>query len=270
MIVYWLMMTLPLLFVLGQHKLDQNLKKIALYLFGIILTIVIGYRHEVGGDWFQYLHINNYYLHRDLNFFKIPKEHANIFLQWFSVNFLNGIYDANLISAVLFVIGLIRFSMCLTMPWVALLISIPFLIVVVSMGYTRQATAMGFIMWGLVDLRNRNTIKYVVSVIIASFFHLSAIVMLPIALVYKKNKATFFVYFIFIALMLFFSYYFYDQLNRLFFYYILLEVHESGGAVIRVAMNFFAAMLFFVFYDQFKEKFDDEKLWLVFIIICHF
>jgi len=55
MSTYWIMLMLPVLFGLSPVRADHNLKKILLWLFGLVLIILIGLRHEIGGDWFRYL-----------------------------------------------------------------------------------------------------------------------------------------------------------------------------------------------------------------------
>ena len=43
-------------------------------------------------------------------------------------------------------------------PWLSLLITIPYLIIVVGMGYTRQAAALGLVMVGLASLLNNGSL----------------------------------------------------------------------------------------------------------------
>ena len=51
-------------------------------------------------------------------------------------------------TAVPFTYGLFRICRQQPNPWLALVVATPFLIIVVGMGYTRQAAAMGFLMIG--------------------------------------------------------------------------------------------------------------------------
>jgi hypothetical protein len=170
MSIYWIIFALPVLFGLGPIKIDRNLKITILWLFSLILVILIGLRHEIGGDWFRYLEITNSIEPGDFNIAQGRGTIGYKLVQWISVTYLNGIYATNLICAVFFVFGLVRFCKNLPIPWIALMASTPFLIVVVSMGYTRQAAAMGFIMWGLVDLMNERKILFIVSILFAVAF----------------------------------------------------------------------------------------------------
>jgi hypothetical protein len=271
MSVYWAILILPALLGLSPVKADHNLKTLILLMFGLMLIILIGFRHEVGGDWFRYLEITNKI---NIGEFNLAQESGGIgyqSVQWVSVNYLNGVYATNLICAIFFVFGLVRFCQNLPIPWLALFVSTPFLIVVVSMGYTRQAAAIGFLMWGLVDLMNGKRIPFVVSVLIASLFHITAVVMLPIALLYRKRKMSFIHFFgisLLILLLVFILFsIFYEQLNHMIYYYITIKLHHSGGAIARVLMNFSAAVVFLFYRKQFRQKYHDEKLWFIFSMI---
>jgi hypothetical protein len=171
-------------------------------------------------------------------------------------------------SAIIFIVGLFRFCRTMPLPWMALLISVPFLIVVVSMGYTRQASAVGLLMWGLVDLIKGRSVFFYLFVIFASLFHYTVLVMLPIGLIYssKKNHLP--------GLMLFFLifsvivyYIFSDTIEHMFHYYITIKYHHSEGAILRTFVTFFTAIIFFIYRKKFKQVFHDEKLWLIFSIV---
>ena len=55
MTVYWTMLLLPALFAITPIRLNQKLQPITWRIFGSVLIIIIGLRHEVGGDWIRYL-----------------------------------------------------------------------------------------------------------------------------------------------------------------------------------------------------------------------
>ena len=201
MSIYWTIFILPILFGISKIKVDNNIKNLLFFIFGLILVVIIGFRHEVGGDWARYISIYEFHTGTELDFSNFKSgDYAYELIVWFSNNYLNGIYSTNFICSIFFVAGLFRFCRAMPMQWVALFVSIPFLVVVVSMGYTRQAVAIGFLMWGLVDLMNGKRILFVVSVLIASLFHITAVVMLPIALLYIKRKMSF-IYFFGITLL---------------------------------------------------------------------
>mgnify|MGYP006417331895 FL=1 len=272
MSIYWMILALPALFGLSPIKIDRDLKMILFWLFGIVLAILIGYRHEVGGDWFRYVD-TAYGIQKGVSFdFSSfdTGDYAYRLIHWISVNYLNGIYATNLICAVFFVAGLLRFSRAMSIPWMALFVSIQFLVIVVSMGYTRQAAAIGFLMWGLVDLINGKNIRFYVLVIIGSLFHFTSLIMLPIGLMYNiKNNRIQFILLLLVIILSGMAIYalFLRQIDHMIYYYLTIKFHHSDGAVVRVFMNFFAAVVFFIFYKKYKKNFNDRKLWLIFSVV---
>jgi hypothetical protein len=271
MSTYWLMLILPVLFGLAPIKFDHNLKNIAFFLFGVTLVILIGFRHEVGGDWDRYLD-SAYGIVKGSSFpdytYLMRGDYGYRALHWFSVHYLNGIYSTNFIGASFFIVGLVRFCRIMPMPWLAIAMSVPFLIVVVAMGYTRQSIALGFLMWALVDLLNGKSNYYYLWVILGSFFHLTVLVMLPIATLFHKKTINLFILSVFLLVIMYWL--FWGQISHMFYYYITIEFHHSDGAVARLFMTFISAVLFFLYRREFKEVFYDERLWFVFSIISIF
>ncbi len=271
MTVYWTMLLLPALFAITPIRLNQKLQPITWWIFGSVLIIIIGLRHEVGGDWIRYLD-TAYGIQKgtDLDFSLLSGDSGYRLIHWFSVNYLNGIYATNFICAIFFILGLVRFSRSMPIPWIALLASIPFLVIVVSMGYTRQAAAAGFLMWGLVDLIREKKISFYIAIIIGSFLHFTLLIMLPVGLIYGKNKSIISKLFLVIfpiVLLLGYLLFFKEIVEHMLYYYVEINFHHSSGAYIRTFMGFVSAIIFFIFRKKFKEKFYDENLWLIFSIV---
>jgi len=272
MALYWAILFLPALFAVHPIKFDSDLRNIAFFLTGISLVILIGFRHEVGGDWYRYID-TAYGIQKGVSFdFSsfYTGDYAYRLIHWISVNYLNGIYATNLICAVFFVAGLLRFSRAMSIPWIALFVSIQFLVIVVSMGYTRQAAAIGFLMWGLVDLINGKNIRFYVLVIIGSLFHFTSLIMLPIGLMYNiKNNRIQFILLLLVIILSGMAIYalFLRQIDHMIYYYLTIKFHHSDGAIARVLMNFSAAVVFLFYRKQFRQKYHDEKLWFIFSMI---
>ncbi len=267
MIIYLLMFLVPVLFLMSPVTTDDKVQKITFVLIGVCLILLIGLRHEVGGDWFRYLD-TSYGIRKgeDFDFSIIIKGDIGYRLvHWLSVNYLNGIYSTNSICALFFVIGLIRFCRTMPIPWLALLVSIPFLVIVVSMGYTRQAAALGFLMLGLVDLTNGKKFSFFLFVIIGSLFHFTVLIMAPIGYMYaNQKKLKFSHFFATFLLIIFFYIVFNDQISNMFFYYVLLKFHHSDGGFIRVLVGSISAIIFFIYREKFRIKYHDYRLWAIF------
>jgi len=78
--------------------------------------------------------------------------------------------------------GLISLSRAQPYPWLSILAAIPYLVIVVAMGYTRQATAIGLLMYGLGYLLRGRVTTFLVLVALAGLFHKTAFVFAAFAL----------------------------------------------------------------------------------------
>jgi hypothetical protein len=92
-----------------------------------------------------------------------------------------GVYGTNLAYGAIFSLGLIAFCRAQPRPLLALAVAVPYLVVVVAMGYSRQGVAIGLAFFALLALAERNTVKFVIFVAIAALFHKTAVVLIPIA-----------------------------------------------------------------------------------------
>jgi len=236
-------------------------------LFSIILILLIGLRYEVGGDWYRYLVVYSYLDAGSFIENFRGNDIAYEFLYWLSIRFFNNIYFVNLVSAAIFVFGLVRFCRTMPMPWLALLVSSPFLIVVVSMGYTRQAAAVGILMLALISLMKGKRFNFYALVILGALFHKTLIFMALIDFLYNRKKYGFLSIFSIISISIALYIVLLPYFEHLIYYYVTTKYHDSGGALVRVFMSTFAGIVFLIFRKRFKETFHDENLWLIFSLI---
>ena len=271
MTAYWLMLLVPMLAGLSPWKAKGALPNFQWFMYGLILILIIGWRHAVGGDWGSY--INNYAALKGVTFWdtitvlSVSGDFGYEVIHWFSLNYLDGIYSTNLICAVIFISGLLRLCKNMPVPWIALAAAIPYLVIVVAMGYTRQGVAIGFLMWGLIDLMKGKPLWFYVMVLLGTLFHKTTLFMLPVGFLYGhsirnvKDLLIFSLLFI-IAFISFLA----GQIQNLMYQYVTNTELESSGAFIRVLMNVFAAVIFLYFRKAWEEKYSDAGLWNIFSI----
>jgi hypothetical protein len=176
------------------------------------------------------------------------------------VNFWGGIYLVNTVCATIFTGGLLIFCRTQSRPWLALLVAVPVLILVVGMGYTRQAAAIGLVMTGLVGLQRGRTWYFIFLVAIAALFHKSALIMTPIA-IFSQSKHRFLTFvgiiaiggFLFLLLLQ-------DYVEILYLGYIVGE-YNSIGAAARVFMSAIPAILFLFLKKSFFLSAHQLKFW---------
>jgi len=264
---YWFMFLMPFIAVFSPVRASKDLQLFAWLSFGVLAVFFIGTRHEVGGDWDNYLKM--YYLVTD-GFIVDDLRMSDIgyaFLNWLMAQLNFGIYGVNLVCALIFVGGLIKFSRTLPLPWLAVLVAIPYLFVVVGNGYARQAVALGFELFALCALARLATVKFFLFVILAALFHKSAVVLALFGIFSGPNKFAplrillgGLVAIVTIGVFLQASY------EDLILHYVEQKM-ESAGGLIRVLMNVVPAIVMLLIYKQWVSRFGKQEPWLIFALL---
>jgi hypothetical protein len=182
------------------------------------------------------------------------------FVNWMFSDFPGGFFWASTFFASLFIFGLIKLSRNQINPWLAFTVAVPYLVIVVGMGYMRQSVAIGLFMVAITYLRQGKLKTYVAWILLAATFHKTAILMLPLGFfLYGKGWALRILMLIPImygAWDLFLA----DQQEQMWHNYVEAEM-QSEGAKIRVAMNFIPALLLFAYRKEWKRSFNDYTFW---------
>jgi hypothetical protein len=274
MITYWILFLFPAALAFFGKKRDlkafeKTFPSIDLLWFIsiLVLTFVIGLRFEVGGDWVAYLKF--YDLSQNQSLFELLSPFGDPgyrLINSISGKLGFGIYGVNLFAAFIFSLGLGLFCNNLPRPMLALAVSIPYLVVVVSMGYSRQALALGIAMIALVALGKGKQIFFVSLILIAASIHKSSVLLLPImALASSKQRIWTFIwlgviafaaYFIFLA----------DAVSTLVKHYVE-ESYQSEGTFIRLVMCIIPASILLIWPHRFKFPKNELSIWRWFAII---
>lgn len=163
--------------------------------------------------------------------------------------------------------GLVEFCRSQPRPWLALSVAISYLVMVVAMGYTRQAISIGLVMMAFIALFEKRMLHYFIFMAIAVMFHKSAIIMLPlVALTSAKNR---WVKIILVGLVGVFLYVFLirDSSDRYMYGYVS-SGYSSAGAAIRIAMNALPAALFLLFRKRFRLPKDQNSFWTMMSLLA--
>lgn len=263
MFSYYLFYLIPAIPALFTSKKKPSL--FAWSIIGLFFTLVIGLRHQVGGDWWNYLRQfddNTYYTYDkilsrgDPGYYLLNKLMYEIDYDIYGVNFVCGL---------IFVVGLMIFTRNQERPWLALTVSVPYIITIVGMGYTRQAVALGFIMWGIVELLNKRFIRFLILSFLAVTFHKTAVIMIGIGIFQKgKGKLIRIISVFLIAIGLWNAFLVSDQ-EHLVNAYINSDI-KSQGALIRVLMNIFPSVILLFYYKKWKALYNDYNFWFIFAV----
>lgn len=272
MIVYWLLFFYPAFFALRERanfSLDaskgaRNLVGVWAVFF-IFLTLIIGFRDDVGGDWPNYLRHYEDVFYSSQNPLWWADDPSYRLLEYLSFQMDFGVYAVNLVCAAIFSYGIIVFCRNTHRPWLAMTVAIPYLVIILGMGYTRQGAALSCIMVGLVHLSNTKLSRFIFWVLLGATFHKSAIILLPVAALLKSNDKSRAIKMAWLIMIIVIAYFVLlkDSIEDLSVSYIDAE-YKSEGAFIRLVMNFIPAIIFLLNRKRISSILNQSDLWVWF------
>ncbi len=269
MFVYWLLFA-----IFAAGALFSSAQRVGTavrpgILFGSALafvTIIVGLRYDVGGDWETYEFIFSFARYDDFGSAMARGDPGYQVLNWTFQRVGLGIWAVNLVCALLFVWGLARLTKTQPSPWLSVLVAIPYLVIVVAMGYSRQAVAIGMIMAGMAALANgASLLRFAIYVGVAALFHKTAVVVLPLlAFASERNRVSNALAGI-AGFLLLYDVFLADNVNELLKNYVVAE-YDSQGAAIRVAMNLLPAAITLLFRKRLGLSLLEGRVWRAFAL----
>ncbi len=226
------------------------------------ITLIIGLRFQVGGDWGPYLGLfeeAGRASPRDLLTFTSPSYQL---LNWGSYQLGLGIYGVNLACGLIFATGLISLCKTLPRPWLALAVSIPYLITVVAMGYTRQSVAIGLLMLAANFLMRNKVFTSGLLVAIAATFHTTIIILIGF-LIFSLRGMLFFVVAPAVLFLLVIVWVLMGDVFLLLYKNYVISEYQSSGAVVRTAMTALPATVFLLYRSRFLLPMPARRFWSV-------
>ena len=231
---------------------------------GAFLTLLIGLRYEVGGDWFSYFGFIDRSFGLPFAEVFLETEPGYGLLNWIGANWGGGVFLVNTICGLLFSIGLLLFCRAQPHPWLALCLAFPYLVTVVAMGYSRQSVAIGLEMLALLELQNNKLLRFLGLIALAATFHRTVLVMLVLPACTLSGSLRF-SQFIRLGLLAGVAYGLYSaviesDLNYYVQGYLEAE-YQSQGALIRVALCGLPAVAFLLNRRRFQLIPDVQRIW---------
>jgi len=259
MLTYWLMFLIPSSLALFLSR-SRQANLIPWIIIAVCFILLIGFRFEVGGDWWAYLGHYNQTLGVSFPQVLTSKDPGHGILNWLMASWNLGVYGVNVVYGTVFTMGLIMFSRTQIYPWIAMATAVPYMVIVVAMGYSRQSMALGVFMMALVYLRRGRLKTYIALIFIGALFHKTAVVLLPLGiLIYGKG--------LMMRLLMIIPVFYgawdlllADAQDNLVRQYIDRQM-QSDGAMIRVIMNLLPSVLLLLYRKEWKRDFDDYSVW---------
>jgi hypothetical protein len=244
----------------GARRLGKA-TEIALMIF---LTLFIGLRNEIGADWLNYLPYVD--LQHAVPFSEIfhTDEFGYSLLNWLGANWGGGVYLVNSLSALIFSVCLLQFCRVQPRPWLALTLAFPYLVLVVSMGYTRQSVAIGLELLALLALERGRLLWFLSWIAFAAAFHKTALVLMVLPITTLKPSMRFIqlvrLGLVAVAGFGLFNALIAESLDNYQHTY-LDAYYQSQGALIRVLLCLAPAVVFLLARRRFGLPHDQMRLW---------
>lgn len=269
MFLYWLMFVFPAAFALvaGPRSRQRNtLNTLALVFVFLLFAIAIGLRYEVGGDWFTYEMIVAYTSYE--NFFDGLQGGDPGFrlVAWVSSRIGAQAWGSNFVCGTILVYGLVQFCRRQDDVWLALTASVPYLVIVVGMGYVRQAAAIGFLLIALNQFERAAFTRSVGWIMAAALFHASAVCVAPLFALAIARKRAILIVPLGVVTVILFAVLLSNRMDTFYENYVVAE-YDSSGAMVRLLMNAVPAVLCLFYRKYFPGTDWSRSLWRLFSIL---
>lgn len=250
-------------FIDSRREIDFHRPRPAWLLGGLLIILMVGLRYEVGADWQQYEFI--FAFADKVSFLRALEigDPGYQLLNWVAAEIGSEVWLVNLVCAALFTFGLFRLARTQPLPWLAILVAVPYMVIVAS-NYTRQAAALGLIMAGLSSIiRGGSLPRFIVYMLLAATFHRTAIAVLPMVIFSRPRNRFLSIVGGFAALYALYDVFLAGSVEDFVSNYVKSR-YSSQGAAIRIAMEVLAATVFLVRRKEFGFNEYEDKLWTYF------
>lgn len=254
------MFVLPIFGIFARRRLSRSAECIPWLVIATLFTVMIGCRHEVGADWFAYIaHMHDVATGSLVHALRLG-DAGYYGMSWLAAQFGGDIYVVNLVCGGMVMAGVVTFARAQPRPWLSLLVAVPYLIIVVAMGYTRQSVALAFALISLVALGQERLKTFVMWVLIGALFHRSAVLLLPVAALASSRNKVWSLFWVAVvsatgAVLIVGA-----DSETMWTTYVVKNYQSEGGAI-RVGMNAVPALLILLFRSRLIPDEAERKLW---------
>ena len=266
MLIYWILLAYAAALALVYPATIERYRAsavqgLAIVGFIIFYTLLAALRHEIGGDWgnyeFKYLDIKS----DSLGYALSSTDPLYGLLNWFSAQIGGGIYLVNGVCALLLINGVIRVALRFRDPWLGVTMAVPYLLIVVGMGYVRQGAAIGLILVAIASFDQSRPWRTSFFLAAAMGFHSTAIVVFPMfAYALSTRHRVLAVIFTALAAAAY-SYVLAPRLGGFEAGYLDAE-YDSEGAFVRVLMSVLASALVLLRWRRFAPGNKARSIWI--------
>ncbi|MES3151808.1 EpsG family protein [Sphingomonas faeni] len=257
MLIYWLMFGFPSSMALIER--DRARRFGFAWGFALIATIaLIGFRWQTGGDWSNYDRMVEQATWNPVDLSPLGDPGFALLLSFAARSHI-GLLLVTAASGLVMGIALTRFCRDQPRPWLCMAVAVPYLVVVMGMGYIRQGMAISFLLMGLMTLRRGHVLRYSAWVVVGALFHSTAFILLPLGVMAVNRNVA-----VRVGLAV---------LGLAMLGYAIVSAHggyvanyidsamTSSGAAVRLFMTALPAAIFLGFRDRFAVEGAERSVW---------
>ena len=274
MIIYNLFFLIPLSFWLLSTR-DKKYENFYFFFIFLFYLIILGLRYNIGNDWHAYQ--NNFYEDLDTKFI-LFNLHSNYFFDFISnPNLYFGSFEAyNLITSLIFLIGLFIFSYFQQDKIFAITISYPYLLLFVGMGYIRQSICISLFLIAITLIFRKKLFYGLIFILLSLLTHKMIIISCLILLFSFKftNYKSLMKLILFFLPLVFLLFFFTGYLGYMVkFYMTEANYFSSTGVNIRIILSLFPALVLFFktkdsyIFTKFESRFFKNSAYFLFLLI---
>ena len=267
MLIYWILLGFPALMAVaypvspdqGRSGAAQSVAYLFFLLFYVALAAL---RYETGGDWLTY----------DLLYDDIRTDtfvHALTvtdplygLLNWIGAQTGLGIYLVNAVCAWVLGAGVIRVSQRFREPWLAITMAVPYLLIVVGLGYVRQGAAIGVVLLAIASFDQAKPLRTLIYLLIAMGLHATAVVTLPMFTYSVLARHKLLGVFIAVLGVAVFNLLIAPRIEVFEAGYVANE-YDSGGALTRLLMSLLPSALLLLRWRHFGTSARVRSVWVM-------
>jgi hypothetical protein len=251
---------------LGQRQRGHRRDQVFLFLLFVVFAMVIGLR-ETGGDFDNYKRTVDAIAQE--SFWTSIRQGDPAFTIVAIISNACGfqIYGVNFVCGVLFLYGLLRFVGTLPDPWLAIAAAVPYMVIVIAMGYIRQGVAIGFILLALLDLDRRSYGWLAFHLLMALLFHVAAVSVMPIFALSAFRRQPLMLGLMAVAGAAAYVFLLQDRWTSLYANYVTAQ-YDSSGALVRLMMNAVPATVFLAFRKRFPISDVARVFWMLVSVLA--
>ena len=270
MLIYWLLFAYPAVLAFayptGPKPAGNSAgQTIALAGFVVFYTLLAGLRWDVGGDWGNYVEIYDEIALATLGEALTITDPLFGLVNWVSAQFDLGVYFVNGVCSFMLVVGVARIVGSLREPWLAMLMAVPYLLIVVGLGYIRQGAAIGLLLLAMNAYDRGSLLRTAAYLLIGVGFHSTAIMVFPLFALSLAQRHK--IMALILAVVSVYAYFglVVPRLDKFNAGYLEAEL-ESTGAATRVLMSFLPSVLLLLRWRHFGTTERVRPIWLTIAI----